>query len=118
MRARFSSIRGKTTLTGGGKQVTHNVHIYGSPENWNGLLTESAVRLQWDPDHDPVGGKHERRAIQLGLAGDVLCKYDQSWIVSIEDISGFVTEQRTNAASDGFANLVAPREEIYPVKRS
>jgi hypothetical protein len=89
--------------------------VYGSPENWKARLAESAVRLQWDPDHDPAGGKHERRAIQLGLDGDVLCKYAQNWIVRIEDISGFVAEQRAHAVSDGFSKLVTPREEIYPV---
>jgi hypothetical protein len=89
--------------------------VHGSPENWKARLAESAVRLQWDPDHDPAGGKHERRAIQLGLDGDVLCEYARSWIVRIEDISGFVAEQRAHAVSDGFSNLVTPREEIYPV---
>ena len=89
--------------------------IYTSPEVWKARLAESPVRLQWDPDHDPRGGKQERRAIQLGLAGDVLRQYAQDWIVSIEDISGFVAEQRPQAECNGFANLVTPREEVYPV---
>ena len=43
------------------------------------------VRLQWDPDHDPEGGKCERRAIQLGLKGQVrgwrdLLKREISWL--------------------------------------
>ncbi len=29
------------------------------------------VRLQWDPDHAPDGTKQQRRAIQLGLKGEV-----------------------------------------------
>ena len=29
------------------------------------------VRLQWDPDHSPSYEKLERRAIQLGLKGQV-----------------------------------------------
>ncbi len=89
--------------------------IYASPENWKARFAESPVRLQWDPDHDPRGGKQERRAVQLGLAGEVLRQYAQNWILSIEDISGFVAEQRTNAESNGFAKLVTPREDVYPV---
>jgi len=89
--------------------------IYPSPENWKARLAESPVRLQWDPDHDPGGGKQERRAIQLGLASEVLRQYAQDWIVSIEDISGFVAEQRAHAESYDSANLVTPREEVYPV---
>ena len=33
--------------------------------------TEEIVRLQWDPDHSPRYGKMQRRAIQLGLKGQV-----------------------------------------------
>ena len=89
--------------------------VYGSPERWRVRLAESTVRLQWDPDHDPQGGKQERRAIQLGLAGEVLRCYAGDWIVSIEDISGFVAEQRDHAKANGFAKLMTPREEVYPV---
>jgi len=89
--------------------------VYASPENWRTRLAQSQVRLQWDPDHDPRGDKQERRAIQLGLAGDVLNQYAKNWIVSIEDISGFVAEQRAHAESNAFANLVTPQEEVYPV---
>jgi len=89
--------------------------VYSSPQKWKDRLSESPVRLRWDPDHDPHGGKQERRAIQLGLAGDVLRQYVQNWIVSIEDISGFVTEQRANAQSADCADLITPREEAYPI---
>ena len=34
-------------------------------------LAQCDVRLQWDPDHSPVGGNLTRRAIQLGLKNDV-----------------------------------------------
>jgi hypothetical protein len=71
--------------------------------------------LQWDPDHDPRGERQERRAVQLGLAGEVLRQYAQNWIVGNEDISAFVAEQRANVESNCFANLVTPREEVYPV---
>jgi hypothetical protein len=89
--------------------------IYGSPESWKARLAESPVRLQWDPDHDPCGAKQERRAVQLGLAGEVVKQYASDWIVSIEDISEFVAEQRTNAGAKGFANLLTPREDIYRI---
>jgi hypothetical protein len=94
---------------------TYLPEVYGSTQNWKAQLASSNVRLQWDPDHDPAGGKRERRAIQLGLAGDVLREYAQNWIVKIEDISGFVAEQRANAESNGFANLATPREEVYAI---
>ena len=73
------------------------------------------MRFQWDPERDPRGSRQERRAIHLGLAGDALRKYAQDWIVGIEDIAEFVSEQRANAVADGFTNLITPREEIYGV---
>ena len=87
--------------------------IYRSPDDWKARLNESPVRLQWDPDHYPRGDKQERRAIQLGLAGEVLREYAQNWIVSIEDISSFVGEQRANL--NDYASLVTPLEDVYPI---
>ena len=101
------------------QQAVHSSYsgeVYGSPECWKTRLEDSLVRLQWDPDHDPLGKKQERRAIQLGLAGDVLRKYASEWIVSIEDISEFVAEQRAFASSKGFDALVTPREKVYPIR--
>ena len=44
------------------------------------------VRLQWDPDHSPRGGKLERRAIQLGIRGEALELFHNS-IMCIDDIT-------------------------------
>ena len=58
----------------------------------------------------------ERRAIQLGLRGDILQRYSREWIFEINDISSFVAEQRANATSDRYSQLVVPSERIYPVR--
>ena len=72
------------------------------------------MRLQWDPDHDPSGKPVERRAIQLGLRGEVVAKYAKDWLLEIQDISDYVSEQRANAVAP-YDRLVTPREEVYPV---
>lgn len=89
--------------------------IYKSREKWKELVKNSNVRLQWDPDHDPSGKKCERRAIQLGLRRDVLKKYAKEWIIEIEDITGFVTEQKQNVQIDDFSKLITPQEKVYPI---
>jgi len=89
--------------------------VYRSPEDWKERLAESPVRVQWDPDHDPSGRKEERRAIQLGLADDVLARFVRDWIVSIDDISDFVAGQRAHVGSNEVGRLFTPREEIYPI---
>lgn len=87
--------------------------IYGTTENWQQAVAHSAVRLQWDPDHDPSGRKVERRAIQLGLRGTVLARYARDWIMDIEDISEFVRQQAMYADSQDYALLVTPHEAVY-----
>jgi hypothetical protein len=89
--------------------------VYGSRVAWDEAVAHSSVRLQWDPDHDPSGAKLERRAIQLGLRGDVLHHYARDWIVAIEDVSAFVGQQREHARAGRYADLVTPREAPYPV---
>ena len=74
----------------------------------------SDVRLQFDPDHNPSGAPIERRAIQLGLRGEVLAKYAREWLLGIEDVSEFVREQSRHARSP-YDRLVTPKEEVYPV---
>lgn len=90
--------------------------LYDSPEAWRARVAESPVRLQWDPDHDPAGLAQERRAMQLGLAGDVLHRYAEEWIVRIEDVSEFVAEQRARVNAKELPELLTPHESVYPVK--
>jgi hypothetical protein len=105
-------------ILGNAVHTTYVPELYGSLECWKAALAESPVRLQWDPDHDPCGAKQERRALQLGLAGEVLRRYSQEWILKIEDISGFVSQQRLHAQTNGFSGLVTSREHVYPVKNA
>ncbi|MBE9114804.1 DUF4291 domain-containing protein [Lusitaniella coriacea LEGE 07157] len=89
--------------------------IYENPQQWSQALKVSDVRLQWDPDRSPAGGKLERRAIQLGLRGEVAMKYSRDWIISIEDISEFVAEQRQHVITKNYDTLFMPKECIYEV---
>jgi hypothetical protein len=59
-------------------------------DDWKGVLATSEVRLQWDPDHAPGGTSLKRRAVQLGLRGEMLRRYAESEVIKIEDISTFV----------------------------
>lgn len=91
--------------------------VYASEKEWKQAAKNSSVRLQWDPDYHPSGLKLERRAIQLGLRGEILVDYAQDWIINIEDISEFVQEQHQNL-KEGMANLLTPSEEVYPITNS
>jgi hypothetical protein len=94
---------------------TYTAELYPSESVWQKSLRASNVRLQWDPDHDPVGAKLPRRAIQLGLRGDVLRSYGDRWIKSIENITDFVRAQHAVLIDQGITALLTPKEEIYHV---
>ncbi len=89
--------------------------IYATEAAWRSALASSSVRLQWDPDHGPRGEPLDRRAVQLGLRGETLARYASEWIVSIEDISTFVAEQRRILVNDGATAILTPVEHPYPV---
>jgi hypothetical protein len=86
---------------------------YASEAEWSAAVGRSNVRLQWDPDHEPFGGKLERRAIQLGLRGQVLESFGRRELVEVIDLSAFVAEQRERLAAGGTAELVTPQERVY-----
>jgi hypothetical protein len=86
---------------------------FATEEEWSRAVGRSPVRLQWDPDHHPSGAKLERRAIQLGLRGEVLEAFGQRELVEVMDVSGFVAEQRARLSSGGVSAIVTPRERVY-----
>lgn len=85
---------------------------YQSQADWQQTVQKSLVRVQWDPDHDPSGSPLPRRAIQLGLRGEVLARYAREWIVELEDISDFVEQQRVHASGD-YTQLLVPQARLY-----
>ncbi|WP_373540343.1 DUF4291 domain-containing protein [Chamaesiphon sp.] len=92
---------------------TYDPDLYPTKQDWQRAVKRSDVRLQWDPDHSPTGGKLERKAIQLGLRGEMLALYAREWIVSIEDISAFVSAQYQNLGD--LDKLIIPSERMYAV---
>jgi hypothetical protein len=94
---------------------TYVPEVYGTQAAWKAAGARGGVRLQWDPDHHPSGAKQERRAIQLGLSGAPLASFADDWLLGIEDVTPFVTEQREHVRRGDLRSLVLPREEVYPV---
>lgn len=92
---------------------SHDPQQHATREAWQSAVAFSDVRLQWDPDHDPHGGKVERRAIQLGLRGDMLRALATTELVEVIDMSPFVAEQRQLI---GTPELCTPRERVYEAR--
>ncbi len=90
-----------------------NPEEYATQEDWSRAVSGSNVRLQWDPDHHPSGAKLERRAIQLGLRGDVLEAFGTTELLEVIDLTAFVAAQRDVLAMKGVSGLAMPRERVY-----
>jgi hypothetical protein len=94
---------------------TFQPRLYRDREAWKEAIASSDARLQWDPDHDPMGNRLARRAIQLGLSGELIRKFAREWIVEVIDMSEFVLQQRALATAQRLSELQTPVEKVYPV---
>jgi len=90
-----------------------NSSIYKDTAEWKIDLNSKEVRLQWDPDHDPYGQPINRRAIQLGLKGQVLQAFATQSIRHIEDVTPFVLEQYEHIKNRELDKLIVPVERVY-----
>lgn len=86
--------------------------VYETTANWKAELKKTEVRLQWDPDHDPYGNKKERKAIQIGMKGEILKRFCTEWIVKIEDITGFVKDEHQKVLAQKIEDLIIPYEVV------
>lgn len=87
--------------------------IYQTTENWKADLANKPVRLQWDPDHDIYGNKQERRAIQLGMKGNILKQFNEEMICKIVDMTTFVKAQKELIDNRQLEQLQVPSESIF-----
>lgn len=92
---------------------SYQADLYGAHENWKCALEAHPVRLQWDPDHDIYGNKQERKAIQLGIKGDLLKIFGQEMVQEIIDVTDFVIEQKRIIDRGETESLLIPSESIY-----
>lgn len=94
---------------------SYQAEVYETRENWKQQLSKSPVRLQWDPDHGPKGNKLARRAIQLGIQGQLLHDFGTKWIRSIRDITPFVVAQQKTMNTAGLTDLEVIAEEVITI---
>ena len=77
---------------------------------WKDSLSQSEVRIQWDPHHRPDESKLERKAIQIGIKGDLQKEFGTRQIHFIEDITPFVEQQRAYVDRKDYEYLKIPVE--------
>lgn len=95
---------------------THfNPNIFENEDIWQSSLNKSDVIHQWDPERDLDGRPLDRQAIQVGIRGEVIKKYVESYILKVEDVTdlakeiGLVVKAKTNNFPE------VPEEKYYPL---
>lgn len=84
-------------------------------EEWQKLVRESDVRVQWDPEKDIYGNNLPYRSIQIGLRGNAVYEYVNEWIVNITDITEYVKELNKLRKDDIDITEKLPHEEVYKI---
>ena len=91
---------------------------HGTRDVWKEALARSEVRLQWDPSHDPFGEKQERKAIQIGIKGNLLKRFSEEMIEQISDITPFVLKQKIYVEHRQLQHLEIPDEKLFVPTRN
>lgn len=93
--------------------ATFYKEIYADNTTWQQQINHSEVQLQWETYHDLVGNKTDRKAAKIGIKGAVLQRYNEEWIVSIENITTYVKEQQALILDNHLQWVQLPREKVY-----
>lgn len=91
--------------------------IYNNYDAWKVKLSNSAVRIQWDPERDIMLQPLPYRSIQIGLTGIAVEKYISEWIIKIEDITDhckFIHKLIEEKKND-LAKTLLPIEKQYSI---
>lgn len=86
-------------------------------EEWQRLVKQSDIRVQWDPEKDVNGENLPYRSVQIGLRGRALYDYVHDWIVQITDITGQVQTMNALRKQQIDIRHLLPQEAVYPIGR-
>lgn len=97
---------------------TYHSDIHYNKDNWKKLLTNSPVRIQWDPERNLLLEPLPHRAIQIGLSEVAVKMYVNQWIIAIENITEYVHDIHEQVNSGNFeeAKKLLPKENYYSIQ--
>jgi hypothetical protein len=94
----------------------YDAALHADREAWRASL-DAPVRVQWDPERDLHARPLEHRSIQIGLGGEAVARYCDTWIAEIRDVTDRVREARQALTEHGpeAASRLLPAERPYPL---
>jgi hypothetical protein len=87
--------------------------LYKNDKIWKDKLEKTDIHLDWEPYHDLYGNKTERKAVKIGLQGEMLQQYNNEWIEEIQNITPYVREQQQLITDRRIKDLQVPKERAY-----
>lgn len=107
---------GFLTILRGSVKSSYNPEysIFASRDEWKQALTASKVRHQWDPDRDLRLNRLDRRAIQIGIRGEMSYRYVNEWIIGLEEVTDLAHAIK-QAVDEKLPLPDVPEERHYPV---
>jgi hypothetical protein len=91
--------------------------VHSDADAWRKELSDSPVRIQWDPERSVSLAQLPIRAIQIGLSGEAVERYVRGWIVSITDVTELAhaihSDVRQGRIEEATQKL--PAERHYPL---
>lgn len=88
----------------------HNTEL-----EWKEAMQRSEIRVQWDPGYDVFDQRQNYRNIQIGIKGKAAIEYATQKILSIEDITSYVLNQKKLIDAKELDHLELPEEKYYPI---
>lgn len=71
------------------------------------------VQWRWETYHDLRGDKSDRKAVKIGLSGEMLQRFNNEWILEIQNVTEYVKQQQSLVKEDKIKQVLLPRERVY-----
>lgn len=100
-----------------GVLTSYESSAHKSPDDWREQFADAAVHVQWDPERSIKGADLQIDSIQVGLSRQVIQRFVDEWIVSIEDFTPTVRKIYDLLQKGDLKNAKRhlPPEKVYPV---
>ena len=94
--------------------------LWPNPDDWRIAFDAAKVHLQWDPERSLRGAALPYFSIQVGLSRQIIQRYTDDWIVSIEDKTPLVRKlhKLIQTGHADTAKKLLPVERVYETTAS
>ncbi|MFD9896033.1 DUF4291 domain-containing protein [Amycolatopsis sp. NPDC059027] len=95
----------------------YDPEFHADEQAWRASMKTSPVRLQWDPERDLRHRPLSHRSVQIGLSGEAVDRYVDSWITGITDVTATMHAIQAHLAEGRTADAenLLPAEKPYPL---